>query len=343
MASFYSVYHGPEGLTRIAERVHGMATSTAQALAGAGYKIESMNFFDTFKVDVSAKGVTSAQIQSKCAAAGVNVRIIDAKHVGVSFGEAITRPDVEKLLSGFSVDPKTLNGSPKSTLPKDLVRASSFMTHPVFNTYKSETQMLRYMKSLENKDLSLNYSMISLGSCTMKLNASVEMFPVTWPETCNLHPFAPADQVTGYKEMIESLNRDLAEITGFAAVSAQPNSGAQGEYAGLLCIRAYHRSRGDHHRDICLIPISAHGTNPASASMCGMTVVVVKSDDSGNIDIKDLKEKALKHKDKLAALMLTYPSTYGVFEEEVKNIIDTVHGYGGQVYMDGNDIIFYSL
>jgi glycine dehydrogenase len=335
MAAFYAVYHGPEGLTTIAQRVHGMATLTAKSLTDAGYKVDSAPFFDTFKVDVSSKGFTSAQIGAKCAAAGVNVRIIDAKNVGISFGEAIDRADTVKLLSAFGVDGKSLGKVPKSTVPATLARKTAILTHPIFNSHKSETQMLRYMKSLENKDLSLNYSMISLGSCTMKLNASVEMFPVTWPETCNMHPFAPANQTEGYTEMIADLNKDLAEITGFAAVSAQPNSGAQGEYAGLLCIRGYHKSRGDHNRDVCLIPVSAHGTNPASASMCGMTVVVVKSDDAGNVDVKDLKEKAEKYKDRLGALMITYPSTYGVFETEVKTIIDMIHGYGGQVYMDG--------
>ena len=195
--------------------------------------------------------------------------------------------------------------------------------------------MLRYLKTLENRDLSLNYSMISLGSCTMKLNASVEMIPVTWPETCNLHPFAPADQTTGYVEMINSLHDDLARITGFAAVSSQPNSGAQGEYAGLLCIKEYHKSRGESHRNVCLIPVSAHGTNPASASMCGMKVVVVKSDEHGNVDLADLKQKAEQNSKNLGALMITYPSTYGVFEEEVRTIIDIVHSHGGQVYMDG--------
>ena len=335
MAAFYAVYHGPEGLKVIANRIHNMASATAKALLTHGYKLESSNYFDTLKVDVSSKGLTSQQVQNACASFGVNVRVIDSNNIGISFGETIQRDDAENLLKALNVDPKLLACSTTSSLSPNLSRTSNFLTHPVFNKYKSETQMLRYMKSLENKDLSLNYSMISLGSCTMKLNASVEMFPITWPETANMHPFAPEDQTTGYKEMIASLNKDLAEITGFAAVSAQPNSGAQGEYAGLLCIKAFHKSRGEDKRNICLIPISAHGTNPASASMCGMNVVVIKSDDKGNIDLADLKEKALKYKDTLGALMLTYPSTYGVFEEEVKNICDIIHSYGGQVYMDG--------
>ena len=342
MAAFYGVYHGPEGLKTIAGRVHGMAVATADALTAGGYTVKttpgaakgSAAFFDTFCVDVSHAGGSKA-IQANAAKNGVNVRIVDDKTVGLSFGEAIIKADVLALLKAFNVAPSALNTTPKMVIPAAVARTTEFLTHHNFNSYHSETQMLRYIKGLEDKDLSLNFSMISLGSCTMKLNATVEMQPVTWPETCNMHPFAPADQTLGYKEMIDTLNRDLAEITGFAAVSAQPNSGAQGEYAGLLCIKGYHQSRGDHHRNVCLIPVSAHGTNPASASMSGMKVVVVNSDESGNVDLVDLKAKAEKHKDNLAALMITYPSTYGVFEEEVKTIIDTVHGYGGQVYMDG--------
>merc|ERR1711871_305507 len=336
MAAFYGVYHGPDGLKKIAERIHLMAQSTATTLAGEGFKIDTMSFYDTFVVDVSSKGLTSSTVQSKCDAAGVNVRVIDDKKVGISFGEAITRKDTVALLSAFGVDGSKLpTSAPSSGIAGDLHRNSSFLTHPVFNTHHSETQMLRYMKSLENKDLSLNYSAIMLGSCTMKLNASVEMFPVTSPETANMHPFQPEDQTEGYIELIESLNKDLAEITGFAAVSTQPNSGATGEYAGLLAISAYHKANGDHNRDICLIPVSAHGTNPASASMAGMKVIVIKTEDNGNIDLTDLREKVDKYKDRLSALMVTYPSTYGVFEEEIKTICDLVHDNGGQVYMDG--------
>merc|ERR1711968_387105 len=336
MAAFYAVYHGPDGLKKIAERIHFMAQSTATTLANEGFKIDSMSFFDTFVVDVSSKGLTSSAVQAKCASAGVNLRVIDDKKVGISFGEAITRKDVVALLSGFGVDGSKLpTDAPSSGIAGDLHRNSSFLTHPVFNSHHSETQMLRYMKNLENKDLSLNYSAIMLGSCTMKLNASVEMFPVTWPETCNMHPFAPEDQTLGYKALIDSLNADLAKITGFAACSTQPNSGATGEFTGLLCIDAYHKSRGDDKRDVCLIPVSAHGTNPASASMCGMKVIVIKTEDNGNIDLKDLADKVEKYKDRLSALMVTYPSTYGVFEEEIKTIIGMVHDAGGQVYMDG--------
>jgi len=293
-------------------------------------------FFDTFVVDVSSKGMTSSKVQAECAKNGVNVRVIDDNKVGISFGEAITRKDVVALVNAFGVDGSKISSTaPPSGISGELHRNSSFLTHPVFNSHHSESRMLRYMKGLENKDLSLNYSAIMLGSCTMKLNASVEMFPVTWPETCNMHPFAPEDQTLGYKALIDSLNRDLAEITGFAACSTQPNSGATGEYTGLLCIDGYHKSRGDDKRDVCLIPVSAHGTNPASASMCGLQVVVVKTEDNGNIDLKDLKEKVDKYKDRLSALMVTYPSTYGVFEEEIKTIIGMVHDAGGQVYMDG--------
>ncbi len=333
MASFYGVYHGPDGLKKIASRIHGMTASTAEALRAAGYKIENKTFFDTLLVDVSSKGKTSAQISAAAIKAGVNVRIVNDTHVGISFGESITKADTLALLSAFGAK-GPLNGSPANVFGK-MARTSEFMTHPVFNSHHSETRMLRYMKSLENKDLSLNHSMIALGSCTMKLNATTEMIPVTWNETANMHPFVPVEQATGYIEMISSLHKDLCEITGFAAVSTQPNSGAQGEYAGLLCIREYHISNGQGHRNICLIPVSAHGTNPASAAMCGMKVVVVKNNEDGTVDIDDLRAKAEKHSNELSALMITYPSTYGAFEEGIKDVIDIVHKHGGQVYMDG--------
>ena len=340
MAAMYSIYHGPEGLKQIANRIHGMTTVTADILEKNGYKIMNKNgFFDTIMIDVSTKGKTSLQIEQAAIAAGVNVRVINETTVGISFGEAITKNDVIALLSAFDVTNSATILDTKPTrimnISENLQRKSEFLTHPVFNTHHSETQMLRYMKSLENKDLSLNWSMISLGSCTMKLNATAEMAPVTWPEVANMHPFAPVDQTLGYVEMINSLNKDLARITGFAAVSTQPNSGAQGEYAGLLCIRAYHASRNEAHRNVCLIPVSAHGTNPASAAMCGMKVVVVKSTEEGNVDMIDLKAKAEKYKDNLGAFMITYPSTYGKYEDTIKEIIDLVHGHGGQVYMDG--------
>jgi len=333
MASFYGVYHGPKGLKKIAGRIHGMTASTAEALKAAGYKLENESFFDTLHVNVGAAGKTSKQIADAAVKVGANVRIISPTHVGISFGESITKADTIALLSAFGIKGE-LNAAPATKLG-NMSRESRFMEHPVFNSHHSETRMLRYIKSLENKDLSLNHSMIALGSCTMKLNATTEMIPVTWPETANMHPFAPVDQTTGYMEMITSLNKDLAEITGFAAVSTQPNSGAQGEYAGLLCIREFHKSQGNGHRNICLIPASAHGTNPASATMCNMKVVVVKNLDDGNIDMEDLVSKADKHAANLGALMITYPSTYGAFEEGIRDIIDVVHSRGGQVYMDG--------
>jgi len=336
MAAFYGCYHGPKGVKAIANRINGMTAITAKALTDAGFTVVNKTaFFDTIVVDVSAKGMTGQQVQDKAATNGCNLRVISDKYVGISFGEAITEVDTLALMKAFGVDslPSSLEDS-ESGIPSDMARTTDYMTHPNFNTYHSETQMLRYLKHLEDQDLALNFSMISLGSCTMKLNASVEMFPITWPETANMHPFCPPDQALGYKEMNETLNRDLAEITGFAAVSSQPNSGAQGEFAGLLAIKSYQEARGQGHRNICLIPVSAHGTNPASACMVGYKVVVVKSD-GGIIDVKDLKEKAEKHKDNLAALMVTYPSTYGVFEEAIRDITDCVHSHGGQVYMDG--------
>jgi len=342
MAASYGVYHGPVGVKNIATRIHKMAVSTHMALEKAGYGVSKSPFFDTFTVNVSSKGTNSAKVAELANSCGVNLRIVDENTVGLSFGEAHSKNDIVSLLeTAFNISLAELESaashveSPDFDFIGKFGRSSEFMTHPVFNTHHSETQMLRYLKSLENKDLSLNTSMISLGSCTMKLNSTSEMIPVTWPEFANIHPFAPSNQWTGYKELIEMLNADLAEITGFAAVSTQPNSGAQGEYAGLLCIRQYHLARGDSHRKICLIPTSAHGTNPASAVLSGMKVVIVNSDSDGNVDLEDLKMKADKHKENLAALMITYPSTYGVFEEGIKDIVDYVHECGGLVYMDG--------
>ncbi|KAJ1434480.1 glycine cleavage system P-protein-domain-containing protein, partial [Ochromonadaceae sp. CCMP2298] len=307
IAACYAVYHGPLGLTQIASRIHNMAHLTSEVLTSRGFEVKNKgHFYDTLEVDVGVAGMTGAQVQALASGYGVNVRVIDDRTVGVSFGEAITKDDTLALLRAFGIadgatalDTATASFSGEAAIPPSLARSSPFLTHPVFNTHRSETQMLRYLKHLENKDLSLNWSMISLGSCTMKLNAASEMVPVTWNEVGNMHPFAPEDQTMGYLEMIKDLNKDLAEITGFAAVSTQPNSGAQGEYAGLLCIRAYHASRNESHRNVCLIPVSAHGTNPASAAMNGMKVVVVKSDDAGNIDIADLRMKAEKHADNL--------------------------------------------
>jgi len=337
MAAAYAIYHGPEGLQEISGRIHALARVAHRELGKAGFKVTEEPFFDTFTVDTSSKGLTAAEVQEGAVGVGANVRVIDESTVGVTMGEGITRDDLKALLSGaFNVvSPDVTADASLSEVDSSVAREGEILDHPIFRQHHSETQMLRYLKTLENRDLSLNHSMISLGSCTMKLNATSEMIPVTWPELCNIHPFAPADQVTGYHEMIEDLNTDLAEITGFAAVSAQPNSGATGEYAGLLAIKKYLESKGDGHRNVCLIPKSAHGTNPASATMAGMKVVVVDNDDKGNIDIADLNSKIAKHSEKLAAFMVTYPSTFGVFEEGIVEIIDAVHDAGGQVYMDG--------
>ena len=332
MASMYAVYHGPEGLTRIARRTHRLAAILASALRAVGVNVGE-HFFDTLHVkDIDAKA-----IHAKAAAARINLRAIDSEAVGISLDETTTREDIVALgqLFGATVDVDALDASTADALPAGLVRTSAFLTHPVFNTHHSEHELLRYLRSLADKDLAMDRTMIPLGSCTMKLNATAEMIPVTWPEFANIHPLAPADQATGYKELIESLEAMLVECTGYDAVSLQPNSGAQGEYAGLLAIRAYHRSRGDDHRDVCLIPDSAHGTNPASAQMCGMKVVVTKTDANGNVDVEDIRVNAEKYSDRLAAIMMTYPSTHGVFEEEVVEICEIIHKHGGQVYTDG--------
>lgn len=338
MAASYALYHGPKGIDAIASRIHALARVAHREIAKAGYAVTNDPFFDTFTVNVASKGLTAAQVQKGAASVGANVRIIDENTVGISMGEGITRNDLKSLLSGaFDISNPDVSASDPSLTKVDstVARSGEILTHPIFHLHHSETQMLRYLKSLENKDLSLNHSMISLGSCTMKLNATSEMIPVTWPEFCNIHPFAPHDQVTGYHEMIEDLNKDLAEITGFAAVSAQPNSGATGEYAGLLAILNYQKSIGQGHRNVCLIPMSAHGTNPASAAMAGMKVVVVENDENGDINFADLTAKIQKHKVNLCAIMVTYPSTFGVFEERIVDICDAVHEAGGQVYMDG--------
>jgi len=343
-AAMYAIYHGPEGLRRIATRVHVLARMFARALDNAGVAGLSagQQMFDTVAVRLAAG--SAADVAAAAAAAGLNIRVAGPDSVTVSFDETHSPEDVQALLAAFGVGVSEAQlqelaaeagAQPLGGLPSGLVRTSEFCTHPVFNSHHSETEMLRYMRLLESKDLALNHSMISLGSCTMKLNATSEMEPVLWPQLANLHPFAPPEQTRGSVAMVQSLTQDLLDATGFAAMSHQPNSGANGEYAGLLCIKAYHEARGEGHRNVCLIPVSAHGTNPASAAMAGLKVVVVKSDDKGNVDLEDLRAKAEKHKDQLSALMITYPSTYGVFEEGVREIIDVVHGCGGQVYMDG--------
>ncbi len=336
MAGMYAVYHGPEGLTRIARRVHRLTAILATALRSAGVEVGS-EFFDTLHVT----GVDANAIHARAAAAGINLRRIDARSLGISLDETSTRADVSMLATLFGTtitDIDTLDAKVADALPADLLRQSKFLQHPVFNTHHSEHELLRYMRTLADKDLALDRTMIPLGSCTMKLNASAEMIPVTWPQFANLHPLAPREQARGYAQLIAELEAMLVECTGYDAVSLQPNSGAQGEFAGLLAIRAWHRSRAEAHRDVCLIPESAHGTNPASAQMCGMRVVVVKCDKDGNVDVEDLRAQAEKHSERLSALMITYPSTHGVFEEAIIEICEIVHGHGGQVYTDGANL-----
>ncbi|MCC6416471.1 MAG: aminomethyl-transferring glycine dehydrogenase [Opitutaceae bacterium] len=332
MASMYAVYHGPTGLKRIAQRARLLTQILARGLVTLGAKINAEPVFDTLTIG----NVGAERVHAAAAARKINLRRIDAYTVGISLDETTTLKDVETLLSCFN-ESASLSELPSSDsdLPAAFARTSPFLAHAVFNRHHTEHEMLRYIKRLEAKDLSLCHSMISLGSCTMKLNATSEMFPVSWPEFGKLHPFAPSEQTRGYQKLFKDLETWLCEITGFAAVSLQPNAGSQGEYAGLLAIRAYHESRGDTQRHVCLIPTSAHGTNPASAAMCGMTVVPVACDANGNIDVADLKAKSAQHAEKLAALMVTYPSTHGVFETSIKDICATIHAHGGQVYMDG--------
>ncbi|TCZ86962.1 aminomethyl-transferring glycine dehydrogenase [Lysobacter sp. N42] len=333
MASMYAVYHGPEGLTRIARRVHRLAAILATALRKAGMAVDE-GFFDTLHVT----GVDANAIHDRALEAGINLRPLDGRSIALSLDETTTRDDVVAIARAFGVDiddVDALDAETADALPQGLLRTSKFLAHPVFNTHHSEHELLRYMRMLADKDLALDRTMIPLGSCTMKLNATAEMIPVTWPEFANIHPLAPAEQAEGYRQLITELEQMLVECTGYDAVSLQPNSGAQGEYAGLLAIRAYHRARGEGHRDICLIPESAHGTNPASAQMCGMQVVVTKCDANGNVDVGDIRAKAEKYGDRLAAIMMTYPSTHGVFEEDVVEICEIVHRHGGQVYTDG--------
>ena len=331
MASMYAVYHGPEGLKHIAHSTHARAAELKAALVAGGISIEDGPFFDTLVAKVPGK---ADSILALAAASGINLRRIDADHLGISFDETSTTADVVTLAAAFGVK-ASIGQIAEVAWPATLTRQSDFLTQKVFNSYHSETDMLRYLKRLESKDLALNESMIALGSCTMKLNATAEMMPLSWPEVSSLHPFVPADQSQGYREMLSMLEGWLAEVTGFAGVSLQPNAGSQGEYAGLLAIYHYHRSRGDSHRNICLIPVSAHGTNPASAVMAGMKVIGVKCDEKGNIDVADLAARTEEHRDNLAALMVTYPSTHGVFEETIRSICEIIHEAGGQVYMDG--------
>ena len=341
IASMYAVYHGPEGVSAIARRIHKMTAVLHAGLVAQGWKVQTSVFFDTITVDV---GTRREAILESAGKAGLNLRDIPSgQRVGISIDETTTMSVVEAVWRAFGDTSEAAARRCRelevaSTIPDALVRASPFLTHPVFHRYRSETEMLRYMRSLADRDLALDRSMIPLGSCTMKLNATAEMMPITWPDFANLHPFAPPAQAQGYDLLIAELADTLREITGYDAISFQPNSGAQGEFAGLLAIRAYHRSRGQEQRRVCLIPASAHGTNPASAHMAGMEVVVVRCNDSGNVDIDDLRAKSSMHADRLAAIMITYPSTHGVFEEDIGAICEIVHTHGGQVYLDGANL-----
>jgi glycine dehydrogenase len=342
VASMYAVYHGPEGLTAIAERTHRYAALLARALHDAGVPVVHEHFFDTITVAVPGR---AAEVVQAALERGVNLRLVDADHVGVACDETTGRAQIDAVAAAFgaaAVDWDVLDtelvGDRSPAIPEALIRTEPFCTHPVFHEHRSETALLRYLRRLADRDLALDRSMIPLGSCTMKLNATTEMEPITWPEFAAIHPFAPLDQAAGYLELIDQLERWLVEITGYHAVSLQPNAGSQGELAGLLAIRGYHRAKGDHHRTVCLIPSSAHGTNAASAVMAGMRVVVVGCDDRGNVDLDDLRARIDEHGDALAALMITYPSTHGVFEETVTEICAAVHDAGGQVYLDGANL-----
>jgi glycine dehydrogenase len=339
-ASMFAVYNGPEGIAKTAERTQRFTQIFAAAVSKLGFTVQTKHFFDTVTLHVPGR---AHMLWAKAKEKKINLRFVDADHIGISFDQTTRRKEVNTLLSVFKSDAlhtdlDVVDKSVKPALPKSLERTSSYLTHPVFSRYHSETEMLRYMRHLQAKDLALDQAMIPLGSCTMKLNATSEMIPITWRHFSLIHPFAPLEQTQGYQQLFEELEEMLAEITGFDAVSLQPNAGSQGEYAGLLAIKRYHESRGDHHRNICLIPVSAHGTNPASAAMAGMQIVIVGCDANGNVDVNDLKAKATQHSANLAALMITYPSTHGVFEESIIDICKIVHNNGGQVYLDGANL-----
>ena len=331
LAAAYGVYHGAKGLKKISTKVHTKASSLAASLSSAGFELAADQFFDTITIVTDQAKVLFERAQK----AGINLRLLNHNQLSISVDETTTETELLALLTVFSID-KLVESD--GILSENMLRKSKYLTHPVFSDYHCETEMMRYLKRLENKDIALNHSMIALGSCTMKLNAATQMYPISLPGFSKLHPYAPVDQTKGYQQLFKDLEHDLCEITGYDAVSLQPNAGSQGEFAGLLAIHAYHESRGDHDRNICLIPSSAHGTNPASAVMAGMKVVIVKCDESGNIDIDDLNVKVQKHTDKLAAIMVTYPSTHGVFEVEIKNICEIIHTAGGQVYLDGANL-----
>ena len=330
MAGLFAMYHGPQGLRGIGERVHGLTSDLAASLKAGGYTLINETWFDTVCVAVD----NAADVINKAESLGFNFRKVDENHIGVSLDETTTPDELVQICTVFGVD----RDSGTTGVPESVARAVDYLSHPLFHDYRTETEMLRYLKRLENKDISLTRAMIPLGSCTMKLNAAAEMIPVSWPEFARIHPFAPSHQVTGYHAMLQELSHWLTECTGYDAMSLQPNSGAQGEYAGLMAIRRYHRARGDAHRNVCLIPTSAHGTNPASAVMAGMKVVLVACDENGNVDMDDLTAKAEAHSSELAAIMVTYPSTHGVFETSIVALCELIHGHGGQVYVDGANL-----
>ena len=330
MASMYAVYHGQEGIKAIAQGVHNATDTLVGALKSNGFEVKTKLYFDTIIVACDADKIIAA-----AEAKEINFRKVDDKHIGISLDQTVEQQDLVDILSIYGIELTAVPNTSNVISSSNLKRSSSYLTHPSFNSYHSESEMMRYIKRLENKDLSLVHSMISLGSCTMKLNAASELLPITWPEFANIHPFVPVNQAQGYMELIEQLNKDLSEITGFARMSFQPNSGAQGEYTGLMVIRAYHIANNNAHRNVAIIPSSAHGTNPASAAMAGMKIIISKCDDKGNIDLIDLKEKVELHKDNLSCLMVTYPSTHGVYEESITDITKLIHDNGGLVYMDG--------
>jgi len=336
MAAFYAMYHGPDGLRRIAERVHRLTNLLAAGLAAAGFTLDNAHWFDTVTVRV---GDRQAELLAAAEAAGMNLRPVGDDRLGIALDETTTLADVAELLSVFgdsaevADDPAVASG-----LPKALERPVDYLQHPLFNNLQSETEMLRYLHRLEGRDIALNRAMIPLGSCTMKLNATTEMLPISWPGFARMHPFAPAVQTEGYRALLDELSHMLRECTGYDAISLQPNAGSQGEYAGLLAIRRYHQARGEEHRDLCLIPASAHGTNPASAALAGMRIVIVDCDSEGNVAMDDLKAKVETHSEQLAAIMVTYPSTHGVFEESIVELCELIHAHGGQVYVDGANL-----
>lgn len=339
IAGMYAVYHGPKGLTAIANRVHMLTTLLAEGLKANNIGIVNQSWFDTLTIYVGDRGQSVVEL---AATNEINIRLIDASHIGISIDETTSADDIvalwDLIIGEHNLSIDLLAEQVVQNIPGNLMRTDGFLEHETFNSYHSETEMLRYIRKLSDKDIALDRAMIPLGSCTMKLNATAEMLPVTWPEFAHIHPFAPEEQTKGYRKLIDDLESMLSEVTGYDAISLQPNAGSQGEYAGLLAIKDYHDSRGDSHRNICLIPSSAHGTNPASAQMCGMKVVVVACDEQGNVDIADLKAKAEAHSDNLSAIMVTYPSTHGVFEENITELCDIVHQHGGQVYIDGANL-----